>query len=1208
MPTLTVAATTRYDLAPNNALVNGQNITAITFNSPLNTAVSAFFSSTQFGGANISNSVTVTGGQGRDQIEVFVASGAVFSAAGWTLINWSVSDRHFFEGTGGAESITGTAFGDDFQGRTGADTLRGGDGDDAFFYDGVAGLAPAGEIIDGGVGTDSIFIVAGNNDLTAATFTSIERLEFGGTNGSATLTAAQANGLTQIEGSSGAQAVIINTASNVDLSDIAFTNWTSGTDTITIDILDVNSSTFTGSSQNDTISALGSINAGTLTIRGGGGRDTLTGGRFSTSVNVFVYNNSSEIEPGEIINGRGGSNTIRLGGTGAYDFSTATLITIDTVNFEGSGVKTAIFNSSQFGTGLSTSLLYDGSATADTLEIRMDTLSFSAAAFTSANFTSGSDILSIIGTASGDSITTASFDSRVTGGAGQDFITGGAGNDTFVYTALSEFVAGESILGAGGTDTLAITANADFNFSSLGGSGVERVLFETSGPASITVNSGSAGLNYTSLAIDAISTQAMTFTVNQIGLLFSAAAWTLDAEFTTGGTIVLNGTVGPVGNKSITGSAGRDSITGSSLNDTLIGGNGNDTLTGGAGADSINGGAGFDVIKLFQGESSDSVDGGTEADVLDLSGLTSDTAIVNLTTNLWSTSRDSTSRTIINIEGVRGGGGNDSITGAALETTFTGGGGADTLTGGASSDRFIFNTGDVVAGEVINGGGGTGDKLIIFDGIVDFTQATLSNVEFLELAGSGTVTLRGSQLGASGSGQISSWNFSGPFSGPGITPVINIIEASSINTSNFSFNSQNANPTCNVTGTSGADTISNTGGGSSIRGRLDGAAGNDTITGNGTLVGGDGDDRLVGGGGSDALIGDGGVDTGVFSGARSTYATAKNAGVLFIKDLSSPFGGLDQALGVERFQFAGGVTLSAEAFTPVNFNGDLNSDILWVNTAGQAVNFLMDGTTIIGANAIGAANGASWTVRAVGDLNGDGSSDMIWQETTGLVVTYLMNGSSIASATVVDNPGAAFRVVGSGDLNGDGNSDIVLQDGNGQAVVWFMNGSTIASAAAIGPANGADWSVAAVGDLNGDGRADLVWENIDGTTVGYLMNGSTITSAAVIAGANGTAFSVKGMGDLNGDGRSDIIWQFSNGQGGAWLMNSTTITTASFIGGVNGSQFEIRDVADISGDGLMDLVWQNTTNGQAAGFIMNGTSITSAGFIGGANGADFFIV
>ena len=390
-----------------------------------------------------------------------------------------------------------------------------------------------------------------------------------------------------------------------------------------------------------------------------------------------------------------------------------------------------------------------------------------------------------------------------------------------------------------------------------------------------------------------------------------------------------------------------------------------------------------------------------------------------------------------------------------------------------------------------------------------------------------------------------------------------------------------------------------------------GGDGNDGVTGNSAsnvIWGGRGNDIVAGLAGNDSITGGAGLDTAVFVGDRNSYATAKNAGALFIADLrgNSP-DGIDRLESVERLLFSDGVA-GAEAFTPVNFNGDLNSDIVWTSTNGDAVNFLMNGTTVTGANAMGGANGAAWRVKAVGDLDGNGSSDLIWQDTSGLVVAYLMNGSAVASAALIGNAGSTFSVVGSGDLNADGKSDIVVADNNGQAVGWTMDGTTITGAAAIGAANGAAWRVSAIGDLNRDGRDDLIWNDTTGSTVGYLMNGLAIQSASLIVGANGSNFSVKGAGDLNGDGRDDLVWQFSNGQAGAWLMDGLAITGGGGIGAANGSQFEIRDVADLNGDGKMDLVWQDMSNGQAVGFLMNGTSIAGAGAIGGANGSQWMIV
>lgn len=386
----------------------------------------------------------------------------------------------------------------------------------------------------------------------------------------------------------------------------------------------------------------------------------------------------------------------------------------------------------------------------------------------------------------------------------------------------------------------------------------------------------------------------------------------------------------------------------------------------------------------------------------------------------------------------------------------------------------------------------------------------------------------------------------------------------------------------------------------------------DVITGDGLLdiiLSGGGNDALTGAGANDIIDGGTGVDTANFSGPRFNYLVSKDGGTYKVTDFrgGSP-DGTDTIANVERFTFQSSV-VSTETFTPNNMNGDLKSDLVWFNNAtGQAVTFLMNGTTIASATAIGAANGANVDLKAVADLNGDGQSDLIWQDTAGNVIGFIMNGTSIASAAVIANPGAAFKVVGTGDLNADGNVDIVVQDANGQAVGFLMNGTALQSAAAIGGANGTQWSVKGMGDLNGDGKSDLVWGSTAGEATVFLMNGTTIASAAVIAGPQGANFSIKAVGGINDDFSADIIWQYSNGQAGAWLMNGASIAGAGAIGGANGSQFEVKDLADINGDGRLDLIWENNSNGSAVGFLLNGTSILGAAAIGGANGTDWLIV
>src|SRR5258708_6510726 len=101
MATLTVATSHNYE----NDVLN--NISAITFTA----SAQATFSSAQFGGGHISNSVAVTGDPSVEAIAVEVASGATFSAANWTFANWNVgaTDYVYFNGTSGNETITGSS-------------------------------------------------------------------------------------------------------------------------------------------------------------------------------------------------------------------------------------------------------------------------------------------------------------------------------------------------------------------------------------------------------------------------------------------------------------------------------------------------------------------------------------------------------------------------------------------------------------------------------------------------------------------------------------------------------------------------------------------------------------------------------------------------------------------------------------------------------------------------------------------------------------------------------------------------------------------------------------------------------------------------------------------------------------------------------------------------------------------------------------------
>ena len=94
-----------------------------------------------------------------------------------------------------------------------------------------------------------------------------------------------------------------------------------------------------------------------------------------------------------------------------------------------------------------------------------------------------------------------------------------------------------------------------------------------------------------------------------------------------------------------------------------------------------------------------------------------------------------------------------------------------------------------------------------------------------------------------------------------------------------------------------------------------------------------------------------------------------------------------------------------------------------------------------------------------GDFNGDGKSDILWLNTNGQAAIWLMNGTTPTTEALVGAPGPSWHVVGTGDFNGDGKSDILWRNTNGQAAVWLMNGTTPTTEALLAGNPGPSWHI-----------------------------------------------------------------------------------------------------------------------------------------------------
>jgi Ca2+-binding RTX toxin-like protein len=238
---------------------------------------------------------------------------------------------------------------------------------------------------------------------------------------------------------------------------------------------------------------------------------------------------------------------------------------------------------------------------------------------------------------------------------------------------------------------------------------------------------------------------------------------------------------------------------------TVYGGAGNDTIRGGAGDDTLNGGDGNDTF--VTGATADGADtyvGGMGADTMDY-GLRTGAVTVTLDGTANDGATGELDNVSTDIETLKGGMGNDILTGSAAADTIFGGPGDDTITGGDGNDTLngdagndTFDEGMATNGaDVINGGAGT-DTV---------SYASRTNA---------------------------------------VTVLIDAVAHSG----ETGENDKIALDVENVTGGAGNDMIT----GSAADNVLDGGAGNDTI------LGGLGNDTLRGGAGDDVLKGEAGDD------------------------------------------------------------------------------------------------------------------------------------------------------------------------------------------------------------------------------------------------------------------------------------------------------------------------------------------------------------
>lgn len=330
-----------------------------------------------------------------------------------------------------------------------------------------------------------------------------------------------------------------------------------------------------------------------------------------------------------------------------------------------------------------------------------------------------------------------------------------------------------------------------------------------------------------------------------------------------GGDDQVTFTTSNVAATTVAGGDGNDLLGGTDKVDTVSGGAGNDRIVPGKGNDTMNGGDGNDVLVWNNGDNNDVINGDAGNDETEVNGAAVAGDVFTIAPNAARVRFDRTNLVPFTLDmsveklTANGLGGGDTMTGAAglaplVTLVLNGGVGADTLTGGdgndiitggdendtlagsGGDDRIVGDRGD----DTMNGG--DGDDLLVWN---NGDNTDIHNGE----GGFDTVEVNG----ATGAGDQFVTKPAGDrvrFDRTNLVPFgidIGTTERLALNT------------------LGGDDTITDQDGLGSLLVRIDGGAGNDTITGgNGTedIAGGSGNDTITPGGGNDTADGQAGDD------------------------------------------------------------------------------------------------------------------------------------------------------------------------------------------------------------------------------------------------------------------------------------------------------------------------------------------------------------
>ena len=615
------------------------------------------------------------------------------------LIGGSGNDT--LAGTSGDESISGGVGNDEIHGEGGADTLEGGLGNDLFHFSGAMG---SGGSVDGGDGTDTIYMSLASEDFTGATSVSgIEKLTFAhaGADSEATFNVDDLDSWTlSVDASASAHTQTLNiqgdtlSAANetFNLAALAFsTNWDTTSDIVGVDAGDGNDliiaspslSDLNGGAGSDTVDYSNSTSGVSVNLELGEGQSGWAHNDTLTSIEGVIGSNY-----GDMLYGASGADNSLSGGTGNDSFVMSSFMFEQDTLAGGDGTDSLEFtfveNDQSLAnvTGVEHITLGDAATSLtghDNLADYLSTLTVDGSALTGANSLNwnGNFIANIyqniIGSDQGDSIRGGTRGDTLLGGSGEDSLEGGKGDDSIdggandqelreldvaIYAHEDSAITvdlsaspGSQVSGGGGNDTLV-------NIEGVWGTAYDDSLTGDSGWANIFIDGGGN---------DTIDGNSAHDTLTDTGLdivAYYESSTGIHAEMTgTDGYVTVGGNVDELHDIDI--------VWGSTLGDSLIGGAGDQEFMPDGGSDTVDGGAGDDDSAAYwnltapitvgwdSGNSRWNVNGSVDGDTF--------TDIVS------------------NVEWIEGSQGNDTFIGNDDDNSFSGWMGADSINGGGGS-------------------------------------------------------------------------------------------------------------------------------------------------------------------------------------------------------------------------------------------------------------------------------------------------------------------------------------------------------------------------------------------------------------------------------------------------------------------------------------------------------------------------------------------